>query len=342
VKQQKDKDHHEHSKNSTELLPGFKPIWAPELKEKDLPPLEWLVDHLISAEGINAISSKPGLFKTFLAMEIAKCVANGEALFGVFATKQTSVLIIDQESGERRLKKRQAMLNAEDAKIAYAPYTNQKMSKKFAADIVRYCKAEDIGLVIFDSLTRFHEAKESSNEEMAKVLADFQLIAQADIAVLIIHHDSKGGYEQPSSSNTLRGASDILANLDVHLSISKVKNSQNKLLIKQLKNRDAEELPDFEVIVHSNDDNSSLWFEYVGEAPKPKSRDEITDEAIMAYINEHGYSSKEDIVAAFSGAAGQTKVALRLNELATTHELSLTTTAHGKKYFDLPKEPDNE
>src|SRR5580704_9553034 len=117
---------------ATEILPGICPIWAPQLKEKDIPPLDWLVDQLISDAGINAISAKPGLFKTFLAMEIAKCVAKGELVFGVFPTKQTKVLIIDQESNERRLKQRQALLEAEDANIAYLIYANQKMSANFA------------------------------------------------------------------------------------------------------------------------------------------------------------------------------------------------------------------
>jgi hypothetical protein len=333
---------HKPQEEITEILPGVRPIWASELKQMDIPPPSWIVDQFVSDSGISLISSKPGTFKTMLAIEIAKCIAQGEPLFGVFETKQTKVLVLDEESGNGRLKKRQAILGADEAGMATLSFADIKMSQKYADAIIGYCNDNGIGLVIFDSLTRFHVAQENASQEMSEVLSYFHLITKAGIAVLIIHHDPKSGYEKPDSSNTLRGSSDILAISDVHIVLQGDKYTKNKITVKQLKNRDDEPMSDVVLLVKHNQDKTRLWFEYVGEAPKPKSSEEITDEAIMAYINEHGYSSKEDIVAAFSGAAGQTKVASRLNELATTHELSLTIVAHGKKYFDLPKELDNE
>lgn len=325
-----------------EIMPGVRPIWAQQLKQKDIPPLDWLVDQLISDAGINAISAKPGLFKTFLAMEIAKCVANGDSVFGVFPTRQTKVLIIDQESGERRLKQRQALLEADDANMAYVCYANQMMSTEFARDIISFCKANAIGLVIFDSLTRFHEAKESSNDEMAKVLADFQLIPQAGISVVIIHHDAKSGYEQPNSSNTLRGASDILANCDVHLSVSKAKNSSNKIVVKQLKNRDAEEVPSFELMVNSSE--CRLRFEYVGAAPKQVGKQQRTNEAIIELITARGEMFQKQIIEALQpipDLGGEAKIIECLDSL-TPSRLTTRVGAHGRRYYSIKPEQTNE
>lgn len=329
-------------KAKNEILPGISPIWASELKQMDIPPPSWVVDQFVSDSGISLISSRPGNFKTILAIEIAKCVAQGKPLFGVFETKQTKVLILDEESGDGRLKRREFILEADEADIATLSFASVKMSQKYAEAIIRYCNVNGIGLVIFDSLTRFHTAQENTSQEMSEVLSYFHFIAKAGIAVLIIHHDPKSGYTNPDSSNTLRGSSDILAISDVHIALQKDKYTKNKITVKQLKSRDDELIDDFELVAKNNEDRTRLWFEYVGEAPKQKTKDELTDETIIAYISEHGYSSQEDIVAALSGIAGQTKVATRLDTLAADHRLDPFKGARGKKYFDLPKEQDDE
>jgi RecA-family ATPase len=157
-----------------EIIPGIRPIWAAELKQMDIPPPSWIVDHLISANGISIISSKPGTYKTMLAIEISKCVSEGQPLFGVFETKQTKVLILDEESGNGRLKKREAILSADEANIATLSFAGVNMSEDYAKAIIRYCSNNSIGLVVFDSLTRFHAAQENASQEMSEVLSYYQ------------------------------------------------------------------------------------------------------------------------------------------------------------------------
>jgi hypothetical protein len=326
-----------------EILPGVRPIWATELKQMDIPPPSWIVDQFISDSGISLLSSKPGSYKTMLAVEIAKCVARGEPLFGVFKTKQTKVLILDEESGNGRLKKRQSILGADEASIASLSFATVIMSKEYATAIIKYCKANGIGLVIFDSLTRFHAAQENASQEMSEVLSYFHQITKADIAVLIIHHDPKSGYTNPDSSNTLRGSSDILAIADVHLVLIPDKNTKNKLRVKQLKNRDDEPIDDFELIVINNEDKTRLWFDYVGEAPNRKSNDELVDEAIIALLKERGSLFQGEIIKSLKGVGGEKKIADRLTELDTAADkLDSTKRAHGRKYFKLKTEQPNE
>ena len=329
-------------KEASEILPGMRPIWAKELKLMDIPPPSWLVEQFVSDSGISLISSKPGNFKTMLAIEIAKCVAKGEPLFEIFQTKQSKVLIIDEESGNGRLKKRQSILGADEADIASISFPNIKMSEKYAEAIIKYCKTNGIGLVIFDSLTRFHVAQENTSQEMSEVLSYFHLIPKAGIAIIIIHHDPKSGYKQPDSSNTLRGSGDILAISDVHIALQKDKYTKNKIIVKQLKSRDDDTIDDFELVAKNNEDKTKLWFEYLGEAPKVKSRDELAEDAIIEYILEHGLSSQSEIIAALTGTAGQTKTATILDEMAYEYRLVPSIGKRGKKFFDLPTEQENE
>src|SRR4051812_45580402 len=85
-----------------------------DLLAEQFPPEIWLVDGLVPDEGVTIISGSPGSFKTWLYMELAVKVATGKLAFGHFNTKQTGVLIIDEESGKRRLQKRFKQLAATD------------------------------------------------------------------------------------------------------------------------------------------------------------------------------------------------------------------------------------
>jgi hypothetical protein len=73
------------------------------------PPLEFLIGEdrngLITKGSVNLLVGEGGSKKTWAALWMAVCVATGKNFLG-FPTRQTSVLIVDEESGERRLKRR--------------------------------------------------------------------------------------------------------------------------------------------------------------------------------------------------------------------------------------------
>lgn len=174
--------------------------------------------------------------------------------------------------------------------IAVLSDNHLKITEDLAESITAYCKANNIGLVIFDSLTRFHNVNENSSQEMGDILEHFQRIAQSGLAVILIHHDPKNS-EKNGGTGGLRGSGDILAISDIHNSLRrKDPDDPSTIVFKQFKNRDAEELPEFELAVKSNEDDTKFWFEYVGEAPKRKSKDELVNEAIFDYLREHGRS----------------------------------------------------
>ncbi|MDR1040955.1 MAG: helicase RepA family protein [Deltaproteobacteria bacterium] len=58
--------------------------------------------------------------------------------------------------------------------------------------IVSYVRENGFGLVIFDSLARFHTFRENDNAEMAGLIAKFERIAEkTGASVLLVHHVSK-------------------------------------------------------------------------------------------------------------------------------------------------------
>src|SRR5687767_11823807 len=86
----------------------FKLTWADRVYEAN-EPLEFLVgdgnEGLITKGSVNLLVGDPGSGKTWAAIDLAVCVAMGKKWLDL-ATKQTAVLIVDEESGPRRLQRR--------------------------------------------------------------------------------------------------------------------------------------------------------------------------------------------------------------------------------------------
>ena len=76
------------------------------LMAKDFPEQMYLVDRLVPDAGFTIFSGAPRSYKTFVLLELARCVASGQPFLGHFNTQQANVLLIDEENGERLLQQR--------------------------------------------------------------------------------------------------------------------------------------------------------------------------------------------------------------------------------------------
>ncbi len=287
-----------------------------ELLEVKFPPQNWLVDKIIPDSGLVLMSAAPASFKTWLALEIALCVAENRPLFEKLPVSVCNVLIADEESGDRmlqdRFKKLGAKLDANpwtDGTIYYLSRVGRQVDDNYIQELITKCTENEIKLVIFDSLVRFHSARENDAGEMSKVLNLFKTLNDNGITALVLHHNRKSG-GLVGGGEMVRGSSDILASCDVHLS---VKRHNRKIIISQTKNRYMEEIEPFSVELKTIDDSRSV-FEYLG---KENSQDELTDELrsiILAQIAEMPGVNKSELVRLMS----QVDEKLSLNRIHTT------------------------
>lgn len=74
-----------------------------ELMEKVFPEQSWVIKDLVPSNGLVLFSAAPGQYKTWMVLDMAIKVATGQKLFNMYQTKQTGVLIVDEESGEPML-----------------------------------------------------------------------------------------------------------------------------------------------------------------------------------------------------------------------------------------------
>lgn len=209
-----------------------------QLLDKKFPPREWLVDGLLAAKAMTLLSAAPNSYKTFLMLDMALSIAQGNKLFGELETKQANILIVDEESQDYGLYERFRKFNApRGLPIYWLSRLGHKITDEGYLDsIISRCAALDVGLVMFDSLTRLHEGEENSSKDMAKVMDSFKTLTDFGIAVMLIHHTRKDVAGSYSPENSIRGSSEIFAAPDSHVAMRRV-GSSDCVEVRQTKNR---------------------------------------------------------------------------------------------------------
>jgi hypothetical protein len=272
-------------------------LWTmPELHAHDFGNQEWLVEKLLPLETTNVISGDPQNFKTWITLELVRCVALGEAFLKTFSVQQGPVLIINEEDHPRTLRKRMEILGIPaEAPIFLLSQQGVKMDNEHWLERVKdIVAANKIKFVVVDSLIRIHSQDENSSGDMSFVFEKMRELTKLGTTVLITHHHRKeSGFGQKNASFSARGSSDIIASVDCHLSVER--NGNEELHVKQNKLRVDEAVKPFRVII---DRTASNWeFIYGGEIPEKEARmqkKEIAKPAILEALKS-GECDREQI-----------------------------------------------
>ncbi|MCS7477498.1 helicase RepA family protein [Umezawaea endophytica] len=173
-----------------------------------------LIKGLMYMPGITLNHSDPGVGKSFTALDLAFHVALGRATWCGFRIKRrVRVLYIYSEGGSRLWKRRDAWLtrNAADSTEAaelaewmhfYPRSVPLTGSESIVDALLERIKNEKYGLIIFDTwATSTTGADENSAGAMGVALERLGRIRdEAEAAILVIHHDNKGGGYRGSTS----------------------------------------------------------------------------------------------------------------------------------------------
>lgn len=236
-----------------------------DITKKTFPENDWIVEDLVPEEAITLLSASEGSYKTWLCLELAKCAASGEKFLGKFKAKQTKVLYLDAECGERLIHKRSNILSINpELPIYYCSCPNLCLEEENVSRIIEACTSNEINLVIFDSLKRFHNADENSAREMSEVFRYFARFKEKKISTLIICHNRKPDLRSKAAEYTaqriaatsVRGSSDIMAACDYHLAIQSYNNT---ISIINTKNRFDEEVHPFKAKFTKVSQTKSEW-----------------------------------------------------------------------------------
>lgn len=219
---------------------AFKLIQAGKIEMK---PIQWLIQNLVELNSLALLFGDPGCGKSFLAIDMALCVATGDAFHGR-GVKPGPVIYIAGE-GHNGLKRRMmawSICNKIDhdnaplfVSMAPAAFTDAEIVQQ-VKDAIELISAEHGPpvLIIIDTLARnFGPGDENSTQDMSRFIqaADaLRTISQATI--LIVHHSGHSDKGRARGAMALKGALDSEYRLDkdqagiVRMNTTKMKDAK--------------------------------------------------------------------------------------------------------------------
>jgi RecA-family ATPase len=250
------------------------------------PPIDYLIIDLITNSSLNVFYGEAGSKKTYSALSMAVAVANGIDWLG-FTTKKSPVLIIDEESGEKRLSRRlnevmRGMNLGASEQLFFISLAGFKLDKKEDVRIIE-SEINKIGakLVIFDALADIMDGDENSKKDVQPVMNNLRKIADnTDSSILLIHHANKGGGYRGSTA--IKASSDLMVQVTSDLDDSVIN-------FKTEKNRDGTYIS---WTAEANWDDDIVTIEPTSPIQKTSSREDY----VLTYLRENGESLVSDII----------------------------------------------
>jgi DNA-binding HxlR family transcriptional regulator len=201
---------------------------------KPQPPVEWIVDGLIPAGGLNIFYGESGCGKTWSLMDLEICVARGDNWLNL-KTQKCNVLHIDEDGGEIRTSRRfSEVIRGHEADNNTPIYSVADTGFDFS-------KPNDIGelynlivevqaqLVIIDTLADIMPGRdENSVKDVLPILKNIRRIAEETrAAIILIHHANRNGSYRGSSA--IKGKLDALVCVEKPTGSDEIKFSVEKL-----------------------------------------------------------------------------------------------------------------
>ena len=213
------------------------PFKIEQLDDIDDEPVEWLIEGVIPKKAFVALYAPPASFKSFVALDIAECIATGREFLTKEVKHQGAVLYIAGE-GHGGIGARIKAMKKHHNTPAGAPVfflRKQINLRSSATDIQDLIQAVDdiqathdiqFELVVIDTLARaFGGGNENASEDMgAFITAAGAIQGRYNCALLVVHHAGK------DATKGLRGHSSLLGAVDTELEIIRIEDAPKGIL----------------------------------------------------------------------------------------------------------------
>jgi hypothetical protein len=267
-------------------------VYGPSDARRSRLPIVPLVDKIIMPGSLGLWVGSFGVGKTWALLDMAVCLAMGKPWLGHDVVKG-GVLLIDEESGERRLSDRvQMVLDAhgapDDINLHYTCFNSFNFftdGTKSGQDLAWLIRQYNAQMVVIDAMTDVSmPAKEKDSEEMGLVLKTLKIVTDlTGASVELLHHENKMG--------DYRGSTNIPALVDVAIGMKGEKGGtlRNFTFIK------ARDVAETEFSATMNFEPGKFWMSEAN--PMKSARLSRSQTYVMRYLEEHGRACVKDITA---------------------------------------------
>ena len=202
-----------------EMRPSMRGPLLRRLSEIILEPIQFLVDGLLPQGSLSMLFGDPGCGKSFVAIDIAMCVATGSSFHGKLVTKGAVIYIAGE--GYRGLTQRAwAWLSENEISMDVAEIFISRTSVDIPDDDAREKLTSEIhsllgedgmpALIVLDTVARnFGGNDENSTKDMVAFITAVDAInAEFNCATLLVHHTGHVDKTRARGAIALKGALD--------------------------------------------------------------------------------------------------------------------------------------
>jgi len=207
------------------------------------PPTEYIVDKYFALGTLSIVYGAPAVMKSMLMADLCACIVAGSDWLpgsqgngqGV-AVKQSAIFWLDMDNGTRRTDERfDALAKARKLPIDAPLYYLSMPNPPFALDdvdsllmLIDVIRGYGAKFVVIDNLGLSTGNVEENSAGMAHIMGYLRILTErTDAAVVVVHHQRKGGAGQSRAGDALRGHSSIEASLDLALHVVREPDSKD-------------------------------------------------------------------------------------------------------------------
>lgn len=186
---------------------------------RTLQPTQYLISRIIPERGFVSLVAPPSSKKSFIAIDMAACIATGHAFFDRTVRKGNVLYCMaeGQAGMQKRLRAWEIFRGMEIAEasfgiISQAQPLNHVDVVTSLIDAVKEHASRfgQIDLIVIDTLNRSLDGDENSARDMSNFVRGVtHLINELGTAVMVVHHPSKSGIGGARGHSALNGAVDV-------------------------------------------------------------------------------------------------------------------------------------
>lgn len=198
-----------------------------ELLKKQFPAEDWLVDGLITS-GLTVLTGASKIGKSWTALQLVTALDSGGYFLGSLKCSKCDVLYCALEDTPKRIQQR-------TKKQGFSNYNGSRLETKrrTVAGLRSYLKANpQFRVVIIDTLQKMMGINDL-NDYAQTVTGISELKEMADslgIAVVVIHHNRKGGDADADHMDSALGSTGIVATADAAITMRRKRGETNATL----------------------------------------------------------------------------------------------------------------
>lgn len=289
--------------NSYSMRANLMPVSWGEINRRKYEEQAWRIRGLIPKSGSTILASISGERKTWVALEMAKCISQGTNFLDSeqFTVEGCNVLFLNAENAWNEIQRRGRQLGLTDTSPNSLHILNtddvnlgsEKGKNWFKACIEYY----EIEVVFVDTFRAVAGAlREEKAEEIRQFFSKFNSLKNSGVSVVWLDHCRKPSNfdgKQPKKEHLL-GSQDKTASVEVLLMIRSEPGAEG-IDVYQRKNRLAVEVPPFRILMKDSEEgeNKRTTLSYGGELEEQESKKEEAKGLILTILESGEQTTKQ-------------------------------------------------